>query len=95
MIRAAAIKFYIEATDSEVILCGARHADIYAQLCGLGFDAKDGYVEMEQGFIDNGGKFLSRSDAYDHAVACGQIPFKIAYERDKSGSKQMISEDLW
>lgn len=95
MILAAAIKFRIAATGSEVILCGARHGDIFVQMKDLGFGPKEGYEELEQGFIDHSGKFLSRPEAWDHAVQCGQVSYKIIHEREKSGSKQMISEDLW
>ena len=37
MILAAAIKYKIEATGKEVILCGARHGDVFVQLEALGF----------------------------------------------------------
>lgn len=95
MILAAAIKYHITATGRDVVLCGARHGNIFEQLEQLGFGPRFGYEELEQGFIDHRGVFLTRAEAYDHAVMCGQIPEKIIYEREKSGSKQLISEDLW
>ena len=56
MILAAAIKFHIEKSGEDVVLCGARHGDIFKQVKQLGFEAKKGYKEIEQGFIDKGFK---------------------------------------
>ena len=97
MILAAAIKYHIDKTGKDVVLCGARHGDIFIQLEQLGFEPRDGYKEIEQGFIDHHNNFLSREEAYEHAKMCGQICEKIQYEREKEGlfGKKMISEDLW
>ena len=38
MILAAAIKYRIEKTGKCVVLCGARHGDVFDQLEALGFD---------------------------------------------------------
>ena len=97
MIIAAAIKYEIEATGKEVVLCGARHGDVFTQLEGLGFKPREGYKEIEQGFIDTHYNFLTREEAYDHAKACGQLCAKIIYEREEKGlfGKELISEDLW
>lgn len=32
---------------------------------------------------------------YEHAKMCGQLAAKIIYEREKIGSLNLISEDLW
>lgn len=95
MVLAAAIKYHIKKTDSTVILCGARHAEIIMQLGSLGFLPRNGYEEIEQGFIDNKGQFLNRSEAFEHAKSCGQLCAKIVHEREMSGNKDLISEDLW
>lgn len=95
MILAAAILYKIKKTEKAVVLCGARHGDIFKQIECMGFDPKDGYEEIEQGFIDNCNNFLTREEAFEHAKACGQLCAKIINERMKSGSKQLISEDLW
>lgn len=97
MILAAAIKFKIESTGEEVVLCGARHGNIFAQIKSLGFQPRQGYKEIEQGFIDHKNNFLTRIEAYEHAKMCGQICEKIIYEREEKGTfgKNMISEDLW
>lgn len=95
MILAAAIKYQIEETGEEVILCGARHGNIFQQIKGLGFEPRKGYKEIEQGFIDHHNNFLTREEAYHHAKMCGQLCDKIIYDREKVGSYTLISEDLW
>lgn len=97
MILASAIKFHIDETNEDVVLCGARHGDVFQQLEALGFEPRKGYTELEQGFIDHNNNFLTREEAYEHAKMCGQICAKIVYEREEKGlfGKKMISEDLW
>ena len=97
MILAAAIKYYIEETKKEVVLCGVRHGYIFDQLEDLGFGPKDGYTEIAQGFIDHNNNFLTREEAYEHAKMCGQLCAKIIYEREEKNifGKKLISEDLW
>ena len=87
MMIASAIKYYIDETDSEVILCGRRHGDVIKQLPILGFKPQQGYKELAQGFVDDSGEFLTREEAYEHAVNCSQISPK--------DSKELFSEDLW
>lgn len=89
MILAAAIKFHIEKTNKDVVLCGYRHCNIFEQLQLLGFEPQKGYKEIEQGFIDDNGKFLTRREAYIHAIDCGQIGLRIVH------GVELYSEDLW
>ncbi len=97
MILAAAIKFHITETDKDVVLCGCRHGDIFAQLEPLGFGPHKGYEEIEQGFIDHHNNFLTRKEAFEHAKEIGQLSSKIVYDRehDGVGHTNLISEDLW
>lgn len=95
MILAAATKFHIDVTDEDVILCGCRHGDIFKQLKLLGFNPKDGYREIEQGFITHRNEFLNRKEAFYHAKECGQLSAKIIYDREEKNSISLISEDLW
>lgn len=95
MILAAAIKCEIAKTGQEVVLCGCRHGDIFKQLQSLGFDPKDGYKEIEQGFITHKNEFLNRKEAFYHAKECGQLSAKIISDRERIGSVSLISEDLW
>jgi len=92
MILASAIKFYIEETKREVILCGHRHWNVFAQLEALGFKPQKGYKEIEQGFIDDKNNFLTREEAFEHAIECGQLEA----DRDLgSCCERLVSEDLW
>lgn len=98
MILAAAVKYYIPETNKNVVLCGARHGDIFNQLANLGFLPRLHYKEVEQGFIDHHNNFLTREEAFDHAKECGQLAERIWYERENGrmiGGKNLISEDLW
>lgn len=98
MIRASAIKFHIIETNKDVILCGSRHGDIFKQLDALGFNPKEGYVEEEQGFIDEYNNFYTRPEALEHAYKCGQLSSRIYHDRVEGkmvGGKDLISEDLW
>ena len=97
MILAAAIKYHIERTNKDVVLCGCRHGDIFMQLDLLGFDPRREYEEVEQGFIDHRNNFLTREEAFEHAKQCGQLSAKIIHDRENGGcgGTQLISEDLW
>lgn len=88
MILCSAIKFHIDKTDEEVILCGLRHGDIFKQLKALGFEPHKGYKEIEQGFLTVSGGFLSRKEAYVVALKYGQI-------LDPKENEELFSEDLW
>ena len=63
----------------------ARHDQIYKRLSK---DLNAIYTgKAEAGFLNDHGDFLSRKEAYHHAVECGQI---------KAGETDcLISEDLW
>ena len=75
----------------------ARHGDVFKQLEALGFKARKGYEEIEQGFIDHKNNFLTRKEAFEHAKMCGQICSNIIYDREEKNTfgTNMISEDLW
>lgn len=93
MILASAVKFYIGKTNKEVVLCGHRHCNIFEQLQLLGFEPQKGYKEIEQGFIDDRNNFLTRREAFIHAIDCGQIEFRMG--RVSSLKGELYSEDLW
>lgn len=97
MILCAAIKFHIEKTNRDVVLPCWRHAEAYKILRDLGFDAKDGYKEIEQGFITTSNKFLDRKAAWDHAIYCGQVNQTTQwYKEDYEISPfELFSEDIY
>lgn len=92
MILAAAVKFHIESTDEDVVLCGHRHWNVFEQLKFLGFEPRKGYKEVAQGFIDDKNNFLNREEAFDHAIQCGQIKDD---REDGDYCGRLVSEDLW
>lgn len=94
MIVAAAIKFHIDKTDKDVVLCGVRHGDCFAQLRDLGFEPKKGYREIEQGFVDNKGNFLNRKEAWHTAAMCMQLSLNDVITETRS-DPELFSEDLW
>lgn len=95
MILAAAIKYHIKDSNKDVVLCGARHGDIFKQMELLGLEPQKPNREM-QGFIDHNGNFLNRKEALEHAHRCGQIS-SIIYDKKTNGQNfsELISEDLW
>ena len=98
MILAAAIKYKVKATNKIVILCGARHGNVFDQIHALGLKEPDDIEEIEQGFIDHKNKFLTREQAYKHAKRCGQLADKLIYDYEKTdhhSKAALISEDLW
>lgn len=96
MILAAAIQITRKSTNNTVVLCGARHGNIFDQMTLLGIKHDDITEEIE-GFIDHKNTFLTRKEAYEHAKMCGQLCDKIIYERENGGvgGTNLISEDLW
>lgn len=97
MILAAAAKIHIKKTDKDVVLCGARHGNIFDQIEQLGLGPDD-YEEVEDGFIDHTNRFLTRKEAFEHAKMCGQLSSKIIYLREngqEAGGRNLISEDLY
>lgn len=98
MILCAAIKIHIDKTDKDVIIPCWRHGKAYTMLRDLGFDAKDGYKEIEQGFITTENMFLNREEAYQHAVMCGQISQTAKWykeDHDNSYKIELFSEDIY
>ena len=73
---------------SGLIVCGARHHDtvMNAQIKASG----ESHVGETQGFIDQFGNFLTRSEALQIAKANGQIK-----RRCGGDSEQLFSENLY
>lgn len=88
MIIASAVKFHIDKTNEDVIMCGLRHCDIYMQLKQLGFKPGVGYKKVEDGFLTDRGKFLNRKQAYMHAIDSRQIVSNVI-------CRELFYEDLW
>ena len=89
----------IRAEDG-CLLVGIRHysADMYAQLVKRK-DAEKFYhrFDADQGFVDQFGVYMTRTEAYKVAVASGQVEVpedQRYYEIHRSNNK-LFSEDLY
>jgi hypothetical protein len=70
---------------------GRRHGEIIQRMVmeeGSGF--KKVMADM-QGFVAEDGEFLTRSEAYERAIACGQIKEC----GDEGHARVLVSEDLY
>ena len=94
MIICSAAIIHIDKTNEDVIMCGRRHGDIGVQLKKLGFEPQKGYKYVDQGFLNHKGEFMTRTEAFNHACECGQIPSSIRAYRECSLT-ELFSEDLW
>lgn len=79
MIVAAAIKY-----PNGEVLTALRHYKIIHMQAQMGIPTKG---DCEQGFIDHRGVFLTREEAKEVAIQCGQI--------DKNHDGTLYSEDIW
>jgi hypothetical protein len=83
----------------QVIIAGARHFDMvmHSQLDRMNEDRliqSDALGEYEEGFIDQFGVFMDRSEAYKIALAGGQLN-KRRLKSGNQGSTELFSEDLY
>lgn len=92
MLLCAAVKFHISATDKNVVVACRRHCEAFYLLRDLGFDPKQGYRVLAQGFITTTGLFLDRKQAYRHAVSCGQLSDTVMRN---VLNEELFSEDLY
>lgn len=75
-----------------LIVCGARHFDeimhnTLKAIAGLASDELDGWVDADQGFIDQFGKYLSREEANKIVLQTGQCVPELP--------NTLFSEDLY
>lgn len=100
MIVCSAIKLYCPNSKlGDIIICGLRHADCYEIFNRLDHElyrrATADPDNVHEGFIDTNNNFLSREQAYDHAIACGQIPAQLREDKANRGENILYSEDLY
>lgn len=78
--------------ELDLNICGARHCDtvMWYQICAME-GMKERVPSMEQGFIDQWGKFMSREEAFEVATAAEQIIKKTG----NPDSKELFSEDIY
>ncbi len=80
MIKEAAIK------KRSKVITGKCHGDAFKKCIDKGLTS-DGWV---QGFVTDDGQFVNRQEAFEIALACGQIP-----EPSPDSSRTLVSEDLY
>lgn len=83
--------------DDSKLLLGIRHysADMYAQIHAR--HDSNGFLNVpdeKQGFVDQYGAFMSREEAYQVALAAGQLRYPEACGRGLNGPK-LYSEGLY
>lgn len=72
---------------NNVIYVGRRHSDIINSV-------EKGFLKnAEQGFLDDCGNFLTRTEALEHAYNCNQVSKELY--KSRMISKELFSEDLW
>jgi hypothetical protein len=95
MIVAAAIKYRFEERPMDfMVITGVRHCYIIDRVrSGIEDRLLPKLIEQAQGFVDDKDVFYTREEAYEHAVACGQIKDERGF--GETYSVRLVSEDLW
>lgn len=89
MITHSAVKIYDGKQHKEIIIPCLRHCDAFQILKEFGYCRGFDYAVIAQGFLDEHDNWYSRTEAFQHAVACHQI-------EDKDNTiKELYSEDVW
>jgi len=75
---------------NDKIWTGFRHSDCFAKmrLDGMTLEDKKNII---QGFMDEDGNFLTRREAFERAVLCGQVKD----EGEAPENRILVSEDVW
>lgn len=76
-----------------VIICGVRHFDLLMHAQIEAQNAQGDYIDADQGFVDNRGKFLNRKDSF--VVAAKQNQFKENDDAPCVIGTNLYSEDLY
>ena len=71
-----------------------RHSNGYSILNRL-CPEKMLYNGAIEGFIDHDGIFLTREEAYDHALKCGQLSAELRQLKARRNENSLFSEDLY
>lgn len=89
MILCAALKH--KATGAIIGCC--RHGDGYSALHDLGLTI--GINDVEEGFLNDKGEFLSRKQAFGHAFEIGQLSMTTFQTKHEKYEEELYSEDLY
>ena len=93
MILCAALKLHNDKYESDLVIPCWRHAVGYEILADVEFDYHS--FDITEGFITTSNIFLDRTEAYQHARECGQIPYQLVIDKAKKQEKELFSEDLY
>ena len=94
MIICAALLVQAEGLDHTTIVPCHRHGDGFKILIDLGHMPNTCKV-VEQGFINNKGEFLDRTEAFKHAAECGQLAETTRWYKFDHNDTELYSEDLY
>lgn len=89
MICRAAVKILDLRKKKELVIPCHGHTDAFYILEMLGYEIEKDYLILAQGFLNDRGYFLDRTEAYKDALACGQI------NKDTEFAPVLYSKDLW
>ena len=99
MITRAAVKidYWNHNTKQEVIIPCHRHCDAFQILHDFGFIKGVDFREKEQGFLNEKGEFLTRTEAWQEAKRCNQFLNSYIEEHvnDIVPTRILYSEDIW
>ena len=93
MIICAALKIQIEGLFHTTIIPCRRHGDGHSIIAD--FKNEKRATVLEEGFITHTGEFLNRTDAYTHAMQCGQLTQTTRWYKEDHGDRELYSEDLY
>lgn len=89
MIICAAIK----DTRNNVIFGGIRHGSIYCAMRDAGITPPHEFAI--EGFLDEKNNFYNRYEAYNIAMANGQLSATTRQHKRDTGERELFSEDLY
>lgn len=87
----------VRAADGELLL-GIRHysPDMHRQIeQRIDGEKFNGRLDEDQGFVDQWGKWMSRAEAYEVAVATDRLAFPTETVRSMDGDMKLFSEGLY
>ena len=89
---AIAVTFQRNGKTIETVIPGHRHGSCWELMATLGVPTDR---QETEGFLNHKGEFLDRSDAYDHALMCGQLSDTTLTSKQERRERILYSEDLY
>ena len=95
MIICAALLVQVDGLDHATILPCWRHGKGFEILADLGYQPKNGYKVLKQGFMNHKGEFLDRKEAFEHVKEIGQYNATQRWYWEDHAQDELYSEDLY